>query len=388
MKRLATSILLSFGLSSVFASAQEFAISTQNSSQQFMIIRAGQPVAAVNVPAAKVETTAVKADWSKEEDRVDGSISKAKLEKMKGVTSALVDFLKESCLGAGAYSPTWHGEYFSGKNSPGAQLKFGMTCHFAEQSADLNITANDLQPLLDQLVVNGQHFLTMRIANATDKNTFYYTDADGSAGTAGNTRMWLVMAGNGKLPFTPVTRAAYLAEAKAELTGMIKSIEAGWKLKVPVRSAAEQEAERKAVIDQLKGMYSGADLNIRVRVYLRSYKTDEEFLKENVASETAGFRATIRLMDSLLAHLGAVELAKPAVVSAAAADFHGFEDGQTNYMLIRMNAAYFNNALSEEKPQLFLVTWRFDAANASASALDRQLTERLDGRVLQGMLGK
>jgi hypothetical protein len=74
------------------------------------------------------------------------------------------------------------------------------------------------------------------------------------------------------------------------------------------------------------------------------------------------------------------------VVSAAAADFRGFEDGQTNYMLIRMNAAYFNNGMTEEKPQLFLVTWHYDVANASTAELDRQLTERFDGQKLQGML--
>ena len=383
MKRLATSILLSLGLSAVFASAQDLTISNQHSFQQHTIVFTGQPVAAVNIAPAAVETTAVHADWSKEEDLVNGSISKAKLAKMKEVTSALVNFLKDSSLVAGGYSPTWHGEYNSDKNSPGAQLKFGMTCHFAGQNADLSITANDMQPLTDQLVVNGQHFLTMRIANSFDKNTFYYTDA-----STGQTKMWLVAADKGKLPFIPVTRKEYLTEAKAELAAMVKSIEAGWKLKVPVRPAAVQEAERKAVVDQLKKMYSGTDLDIRVRIYLNSYKTDEQFQKENITHETAGFKATIRQMDSLMAHLGVAALGMPAVVSAAAADFHGFEDGQTNYMLIQLNAAYFDNGLSEEKPQLFLVTWHYDAANASAVALDRQLTEKLDGQVLQEMIGK
>jgi hypothetical protein len=383
MKRLATSMLLSLGLSPVFASAQDFTISNQHFFQQHTIVFTRQPVAAANVVPAAVETTAIHAEWSKEEDLINGSISKAKLAKMKGVTGALVGFLKDSSLVACGYSPTWHGEYNSDKNSPGAQLKFGMTCHFAGQNADLSITANDIQPLTDQLVVNGQHFLTMRIADSFDKNTFYYTDA-----SAGQTKMWLVTAGNGKLPFIPVSRKEYLTEAKAELTAMVKSIEAGWKLKVPVRAAAVQEAERRAVVDQLKKMYSGTDLDIRVRIYLNSYKTDEQFQKENIARETAGFKATIRQMDSLMAHLGVVALGMPAVVSAAAADFHGFEDGQLNYMLIRMNAAYFNNGLSEEMPQLFLVTWHYDVVTASTAELDRQLTAKLDGQVLQEMIGK
>lgn len=381
-------MLLSFALTPVFASGRDAAFTNQVCYQQNTVILARETVAAANVPVAPREATTAEADWSKEEDRIDGSISKAKLAKMKGVTNALVDFLKDSCLGAGVYSPTWHGEYFSGKNSPGAQLKFGMTCHFADQNADLSITANDIQPLLDQIVVNGQHFVTMRVGSSIANNVFYYTDPAGTDGPAGQTKMWLVAADNGQSLFTPITRKEYLTEAKAELTTMVNSIEAGWKLKVPVRSAAQQQAERTAVIDQLKSMYSGADLDIRVRVYMRSYKTDEQFLKENIASETAGFHATMRLMDSLMTHLGAAELTKPAVVSVAAADFHGFEDGQTNFMLVRINDGYFNRALSEEKPQIFLVKWHYDGGNASTAALDRQLEEKLDAQVLQGMLGK
>jgi hypothetical protein len=364
MKRRVTSILFSLALLPLFAFAQDLAYSNKNA-----------------------ETTAVRRGWSKAEDQVNGLIGKDKLDKMKAVTGTLVNFLRDSCLGGGGsdagvgdYSATWHGEYNSDQNSPAAQLKFGVTCHFADQNADLSITANDLQPLLDQLVVNGKHFLTMRAATASEKHTSYFADDQ--------TKMWLVTSGKGQQLFTAVTRKEYLVEAKAELLAMVKSIEAGWKLKVPVRPAAVQEGERKAVIDQLKSMYSGTDLAIRVRVYLHSYKSDEEFLKANIAAETAGFRATIRQMDSLTARLGAAELGKPAVVSVVAADFHGFEDGQSNYILIRMNETYFNKTLSNEKPQLFLVTWHYEGANASAVELDRQLTEKLDGRALQEMLDK
>ena len=173
MKPLATSILFSLGLLPVFVSAQDLAFSNQ-----------------------KPETTAVRVEWSKAEDQVNGSITKDKLTKMKEVVGGLVNFLQDSCLGgdgsnfgAGAYSPIWHGEYNSDKNSPGAQLKFGVVCHFAAQNADLSITANDLQPLVDQLIVNGQHFLTIRVATASDKHTLYFGDD--------HTKMWLVTAGKG-----------------------------------------------------------------------------------------------------------------------------------------------------------------------------------------------
>lgn len=337
-----------------------------------------------------VATTTTSMEWLKEADHIDESLSKAKLAKMKEVTGALVDFLKDSSL-TGNYSPSWHGEYFSGKNSPGAQLKFGMTCHFAAQNADLSIMANDLQPVMDQLVVNGKHYLTMRIANGAGAGmcagVLNYSDGAAEASGA-RTKMWIVALGKGQLPYTPVTRKEYLVAAKTELKAMVNSIVSGWKMKAPVRSAAAQEAERKAVLDQLKTMYSGADLNIRTRVYLRCYKSDEDFQKDNIERETAGFNGTIRTIDSLMAHLGAAQLSKPAVVSVNAADFHGFEDGQTDYMLIRMNDAYFNKTLSEEKPQVFLVTWQYDPSNETAVQLDTQLTKGMDFEVLQEMLGK
>ena len=395
MKPLSTFLLFSFGLLPGVSSAQDLAFNIEGSFYH-----------ATTVKTSAVGTTAVRADWSKEEDLVDGSISRAKLAKMKEVTSALVDFLKDSCLGLGSYRSAWHGEYFSAQNSPGGQLKFGMTCRFTEQNADLSITANDIQPLLDQVVVNGQHFLTMRIADGGGSGVLSFTEgaagsgasaagsgasAAGSGEAAGSgvqTKMWLVTAGNGRLPFTPVSRKEYLVAAKAELTAMVNSIVAGWKLKVPVRSAAAQEAEKKAALDQLKAMYSGMDLEVRTRIYLQNYNTDEQYQKANIENETAGFTAVIRLMDRLMAQLGAAALAKPAVVSGSAADFRGFEDGQSNYMLIRMNAAYFNNGLSEEKPQVFLVTWHYDRSNASTVEMDRQLTEGMNAELLQEMLGK
>src|SRR5579863_10311713 len=99
MKPFSISILLCLGLlPAIASSAQDLAFSNQ-----------------------KAETTAVRTEWLKAEDQVNGSITKDKLTKMKEVAGALVNFLRDSCLGASSYSPTWHGEYNSDKNSPGAQ---------------------------------------------------------------------------------------------------------------------------------------------------------------------------------------------------------------------------------------------------------------------------
>jgi hypothetical protein len=191
-----------------------------------------------------------------------------------------------------------------------------------------------IQVSLGQLMVNGQRYMTIK--------------ATGSANNISTL----------KNLYIPVTRKEYLQQAKAELTGMKNSIVEGWKLQVRVRPAAVQEAEKKANIDQLKAMYSGADLEVRMRIYLRNYKTDEQYLKENTDKETAGPLSTLRLIDDLLAHMSATELSKPAIVSVPSPDFQGFEDGKTDNMLIRMDAAHSDRSLSEVKEQELLVSAR------------------------------
>jgi hypothetical protein len=203
------------------------------------------------------------------------------------------------------------------------------TQHVVNTSCTLPANAS-----LGQLMVNGQRYLTIKESGSVRNDSAV-----------------------GKF-YIPVTRKEYLEQAKAELTAMKNSIVEGWKLQVRVRPAAIQEAEKKANIEQLKAMYTGIDLEVRMRIYLRNYKTDEEYLKENMDKETAGPISTLRLIDSLLAHMPAADLGKPAIISVASPDFQGFEDGKTDNMLIRMDAAHSDNNLIEDKQQEFLVSMR------------------------------
>lgn len=336
--------------------------------------------------------TATAMEWIQEADLVNGSINKAKLASMKSVNAALVNFLQDSCQLGSQYSPVWHGEYFSGQKGAGSLLKFGLNCHFADQKAELMITANDIAPLMGHLAVGGHEYLTMD-ASGVVKNEGLYFEQDGvdeNTGNAVKIKRWLVTTGNScdRLPYIPVTRKEYLLQARMEVTAIKNNIVADWKQRTPLRSAAIQEAEKKAMIDQLNAQYSGMELQVRLKQYLNNYKTDEAYLKENTDKQTAGLDAALKLMDDLLAHLSAAELGKPAVVSVPAADFDGFEDGHTDRMLVRVNPAYFKATISEEKPQVFLVEWRYDATGAGAAEMDRQLMERFDGSDLKVLLGK
>jgi hypothetical protein len=281
--------------------------------------------------------------WRQEEDLVNGSISRLKLSKMRSVTTTL-------------------------------------------EHAELTITANDLQPLLGHLAVGHQQFLTMDISPAV-KNGGQYFEYAGMDGNV-TVKRWLITTGIDQLPYVAVTRKEYLQAAKIELATIRTAIISTVKEKVIVRPAAIQEAEKKAMIDQLKNMYTGLALEVRMRQYLKNYRTDEQYLKDNTDKETADVDSTMHLMDNLLTHLSATELGKPAIVSVPAVDFNGFEDGHTDKMLVRINPTYFNSGLSDEKPQLFLVEWRYDASNAAAADIDQQLMQNFDGRQLKALLGK
>jgi hypothetical protein len=342
--------------------------------------------AAQTVKNANSPAPAPLLSWRQEEDLVNGSISKLTLSKMRGVTTTLMSVLRDSCFIEGSYAPTWHGAYLSARNSGGVLMQFGVDCHFADQHAELTITANDLHPLLGHLAVGHQQFLTMDISPAV-KNGGQYFEYAGMDGNV-TVKRWLITTGIDQLPYMAVTRKEYLQAAKLELATIKRSIIAAVKEKASVRPAAVQEAEKKAMIDQLKAMYTGFALEVRMRQYLKNYRTDEEYLKDNTDNETAAADSTMHLMDDLLAHLPATELGKPAIVSVPAIDFNGFEDGHTDKMLVRINPTYFNGGLSDEKPQFFLVEWRYDASNAAAADIDQQLTQNFDRQQLKALLGK
>jgi hypothetical protein len=325
--------------------------------------------------------------WEKEQDLVNGHIPNKQLVKMKNMTGELIAWFHDSCISEGSYSLAWHGEYFSERTNSGSGMRFGAQCHFYDQKANLIIMANDISPLLDHLVVNNQDILTIRPLASLKNDCPYFEYAINGEAKNLRTRSWLVTIGSNQLPYIPVTRKEYLLEARIELSTIRNSMVTDMKQKLPMRDAAVQEADKAAAIEHLGTMYSGADLQVRIKMFLEAYQTDEEYLKQITEKETASVDNTLHLMDSLINRLTVEQLNKPAIVSVQATDFRGFEDGHGDKMLIRLNTAFFHSSLSEDKPRCFLVSWQYDPSEPSSEAIDRQISERFDGRKLKEMLG-
>ena len=336
-------------------------------------------------PLLTSEVTAAPAsEWSNEGDRVYGHIPNAKLATMRNFNNSLISYIHDSLMADGSYSPIWHGEYFSEKAASGPVMKFGVECDFNEQKAHVSVIANDLSPLLDHLVVNNQDFLAIRPNLAgKDETPFFEYDADSI-----HTKAWLVTVGKSPMPFIPVTRKEYLSEARTELNGIRNNIIADMKQRMPLRPQAAQEADKKASLDQLNSLYSGMDLQIRTKMFLQNYQTDEEYQKQQIDQQTATLSHTIHLMDSLMISLPSSELAIPAIVSVQAADFTGFEDGHGDKMLIRVNTAWLNAGLGEEKPRFVLVSFQIDPSAGTAIDLGNQMQKKFNGKQLKALLDK
>ena len=350
--------------------------------------------AAVNAPAAAPVSAAAPApksnnarEWQKEDDRILGHIRAAKLTAMKNTSSSIMSLFHDSILTEGV-NPVWHGEYFPAVNG-GPQVHFGVRCAFNNDDNtttdnDLTVFANDISPLLGNLMVNGNKYTTVKAATMVRGNQYFEFDMENNL----HVKAWLVTADSAALPYTPVTRKEYLDEARKELDGLKDVAVSDDRGKIHVRTTAEQEAEKQQMLEQLKANYSGAELEARTRVYLHNYIKDEDLVIQTIARDVAGYNTTMRLIDSLLRNSTAQQLAQPAVVSATAENFRGFEDGKTNTTtLVRLNPAYFTGG-DEQAPKCLLICFRYNSADAAAAGIDNQLSANFTSGSFQALLSK
>jgi len=315
-------------------------------------------------------------NWEKQQDHINGRIARTTLDKMRYTTESLAGFLQDSALSIEQYSPVWHGEYFPERSGVASLTRFGLSCSFygadGRNKADLLIMANDISPMLGSIVVNNKNFSTLKPAASTNEPT----------------RFWLVTAGDDHLPYTPISRKEYLQEAIAELAATKEDLISRLKTQIPIRSAAIQEAEKTSAINEINNTWTGAEREVRTRIFLKNYCSDEDFLKNSIQKHTAGLDSTLRLMVSLL-HRPAAELTKAAIIAGETAGFNGFEDGNPNAgMLVRPNPDFIDHSLSTEKAQFFLVCWRYNPEETGAADLDQQFTRQLDVNKLRDFLGR
>jgi hypothetical protein len=324
------------------------------------------------------------APWKKENDQVFGHIRGNVLARLKNTSEELISVFHDSVLTQSGVDPLWHGEYFSAGNGA-PQMRFGVSCVFHSDDVptnppcDLTIFANDISPLIGSLAVNGHAYVTLK--GFTGGNPAFEFDLPARGDDAGtdtvavHVKAWLVAADSNLLPYIPVTRKEYLEQAQQELNGRKQSLIADIKSRIQVRPAAEQETVKQQSLEQLRNTYSGAELQTRTRIFLSSYKTDEEYMGEHVTAATEELDRTLALIGKLLSGSSAQQLAQPAVVSVPSLEFHGFEDGRPgSTVLVRLRSAYYSDDADQVKS--LLICWRYRPSDPMAAAIDRQLSMR------------
>jgi hypothetical protein len=344
-------------------------------------------LAVANEPTISSAPAPIAHQWQKNADLVIGHIRSTTLNRMKNTTADIISCFRDSILTQGEFSPVWHGEYFPAVNG-GPQVRFGVRCIFynnedstQDSNNDLTVFANDISPLLGHLKLNFTEYTTVKTAG--DQGYYEFDMANGL-----HVKAWLITADSTSSPYIAVSRKEYLQEAKKELDALKDIVISDDRGRIHIRTAAEQEAEKQQLLQQLRSTYSGIELETRTRIYLNNYMKDPDLLIQTIARDVAGYNKTIRMIDSILRNGTALDLAKPAVVSVDAAHFRGFEDGHANTTtLVRMNPNYFTGT-ADQAPKCLLVCWRYNPAESLATGIDRQLSENFDGQQLQALLVK
>jgi hypothetical protein len=207
--------------------------------------------------------------------------------------------------------------------------------------------------------------------------------------TSSKTKLWLVTPKTDELPYTVLTRKDYLEKVIVSLNTTKQHIIADVKQKAPTRTTADQEAQKNKDLESFRATYTGSELEMRQRNYLENYKSDEDYQKEKIVAATADTDSTISFIDGMLHRLAPATLAAPAIVSPSAKEFEGFADGEPgSVMLVGIKPAAADATANPEKPNFFVISWSFDPADATAVNLDRQITRKLDPRVLKNILKK
>ena len=332
-------------------------------------------------------TDAPPAPWQKEADQVFGHIPRGRLAMMKNASEDIVSLFHDSIISDGSFNPVWHGEYFATSNGT-PQMRFGVSCIFrngddnTNTPGDLTIFANDISPLLGRLVVNGHEFTTLKgYTGGRDRPGFEFDmpagGADATSGPDIHVKAWLVTADSSVLPYVTVTRKEYLEEARQELESRKDAIIADIKSRIHVRSSAEQEAGKQQALDQLRATYSGIDQQTRVKLFLARYKSDEDYMRENIDQGTGDLDSTLAIIAGLLTGSTAQQLSMPAVVSVPAAQFRGFEDGAANRtVLVRLRASWYGSDGDLPAIKSLLICWRYHPSDRLAAGIDRQLAMR------------
>ena len=163
-------------------------------------------------------------------------------------------------------------------------------------------------------------------------------------------------------PYIPVTRKQYLERCISHTTQLYdKMIQSA--MQIPVRSAEEQEAEKKAQLAKFEKEFgkNPNQLKSAVDYYLSGYKTDQQLRDEDVANIKKNRETDLKkFTDELKKTTKEGLLNSAAVIRVLYYPEPVFEDDpKQGYMLITENPDYIRKDLPGYTPQFIVFNWKW-----------------------------
>ena len=197
----------------------------------------------------------------------------------------------------------------------------------------------------------------------------------------------------GELPYIPVTRKQYLERCIPHLgkwhDRLIKMLE-----QQPMRTLAEQEAEKQETLDKMKKDFGSnpAAFKSAVDYYLSGYKTEQQTRKEQVS-------ALIKQKDAVIKHYRdeLEETTRRGLLDSAAIipftiyhnDEHDpiFVEEKMGWMITTANPKYMRKELPKHIPQFFVVAWQWNDWKSQADVA-KLIEEKFPFDKLHAMIDK
>ena len=224
----------------------------------------------------------------------------------------------------------------------------------SETGTWLNIIANKNigEPAVDDdWTINGLPVMTKKPAQYKEDGYEFFYPEPGS-----HVRGALVYRKGGTLPYITVTRKQYLDHCIIYHTKLWDESISGVE-QMPVRSAAEQEKEKKERLDKFHKQFGNDEKKLKATIdyYLANYKSDQQ-IKEEKIRETKKIKEGIlkKFTDEMNESKNQGLLNSPAIVRVMYYAAPIFEtDPAYGLMLITENPDYIRKDLPKHVPQLF-----------------------------------
>ena len=211
---------------------------------------------------------------------------------------------------------------------------------------------------------------------------------NGTSNTGTKYSRAIIITRTGQSPYIPVTRKQYLMlylkRYEQEKSKQIPLLE-----NMPVRSDAEEEANKQRGLERIEKSTAKDKLEKARSLYLRTYVTDKQHKEENLRKLNKMYDDSMKPAQDYLNNMSAVEAGMPAIVSADyVSKFEKFsteENGGRN--LVRLNPEYFDSKLPKYAPQFLIVYWRWEKHEPSEYFKD-QVEKNLNFDALKEMIDK